>query len=221
VKRIGRHRPARVGVLTRCWLALGEPVEAERAASSAAAVADKLGITAATAMADWAAAAVAFEAGELDTAVDRAGAAAIGADEAGARVDSARARTLAGRALAAAGRRELALSELDGAARELGECAAERYRSEAEHELRRLGRRFGRRTRARDPRGEGVDTLTARELEVATLVVDRLTNPEIARELVLSEKTIESHMRNIFRKLGVSSRADVARALERAERLRA
>jgi DNA-binding NarL/FixJ family response regulator len=49
-------------------------------------------------------------------------------------------------------------------------------------------------------------------------VVDRQTNPEIARALFLSEKTIETHLRNVFRKLGVSSRADVARAVERDER---
>ena len=36
---------------------------------------------------------------------------------------------------------------------------------------------------------------------------------------MLSEKTVESHMRSIFRKLAVSSRADVARTLERAERV--
>ena len=45
-----------------------------------------------------------------------------------------------------------------------------------------------------------------------------VSNPEIAAELFLSLKTVESHMRNIFRKLAVSSRADVARAVERATR---
>ena len=126
-----------------------------------------------------------------------------------------RARS-AGRALAAAGEREAAAAELERAARALDSFGARRYREEAEHELRRLGRRFGRRTRAPRPDGEGVETLTPRELEVAELVVERRTNPEIARALVLSEKTIETHMRNIFRKLGVSSRADVARAVESA-----
>ena len=49
------------------------------------------------------------------------------------------------------------------------------------------------------------------------LVVDRRTNPQIADGLYLSPKTIETHLSNIFRKLGVSSRVEVARAVERAE----
>ncbi len=51
-------------------------------------------------------------------------------------------------------------------------------------------------------------------------MIDRRTNVEIATRLYVSEKTIESHMRNIFRKLDVSSRADVARTLEQADGLR-
>jgi DNA-binding CsgD family transcriptional regulator len=57
--------------------------------------------------------------------------------------------------------------------------------------------------------------LTGRELEVARLVVDRRTNPEIAAELFLSLKTVETHMRNIFRKLDAGSRVEVARIVER------
>jgi DNA-binding NarL/FixJ family response regulator len=52
-------------------------------------------------------------------------------------------------------------------------------------------------------------------LEIADLVTARKTNREIAAALFLSDKTIESHLRNIFVKLGVSSRVDVARAGER------
>ena len=48
-------------------------------------------------------------------------------------------------------------------------------------------------------------------------MVDRRTNPEIAAKLFPSSKTIETHMRNIFRKLDASSRVDVARPIERAE----
>ena len=63
----------------------------------------------------------------------------------------------------------------------------------------------------------GVDSLTERELELARLVVDRKTNPEIAAALFLSQKTVETHLRNIFRKLGVASRVELARAVERAD----
>jgi DNA-binding NarL/FixJ family response regulator len=60
-----------------------------------------------------------------------------------------------------------------------------------------------------------VAALTKRELEIAGLVTDRMTNREIAAALFLSDKTIESHLRNLFMKLGVSSRTEVARTIER------
>ncbi len=63
-----------------------------------------------------------------------------------------------------------------------------------------------------------VAALSERELQVARLIVDRRTNPEIAAELFLSTKTVESHVRNLFHKLGVRSRADVARVVEQADR---
>ena len=49
---------------------------------------------------------------------------------------------------------------------------------------------------------------------MARLVVDRRTNQEIADELFLSLKTVETHMRNMFRKLDVSSRVELARKVE-------
>jgi DNA-binding CsgD family transcriptional regulator len=63
--------------------------------------------------------------------------------------------------------------------------------------------------------GGGVGTLSAREREIAELVADRRTNKEIAAALYLSEKTVESHLRNVFMKLGVKSRVQAARAIER------
>ena len=74
-------------------------------------------------------------------------------------------------------------------------------------------------TGARRPVGDGslVGSLTERELQIARLVVDRRTNAEIAAELYLSTKTVETHLRNLFHKLGVSSRVEVARVVERAD----
>ena len=51
--------------------------------------------------------------------------------------------------------------------------------------------------------GAGVDALTDRERDVLGLVAQGLTNGAIARELVLSERTVEAHMRAIFQKLRI------------------
>ena len=52
--------------------------------------------------------------------------------------------------------------------------------------------------------------LTAREFEVARLVTDGLTNPEVAGALGLSPKTVSAHLEHIMAKLGVGRRAEVA-----------
>lgn len=52
--------------------------------------------------------------------------------------------------------------------------------------------------------------LTARELEVAKLVADGLTNQEIARRLSIAQRTAETHLENIRQKLGFRSRAQIA-----------
>jgi DNA-binding CsgD family transcriptional regulator len=53
------------------------------------------------------------------------------------------------------------------------------------------------------------DTLTAREREIATLVADGLSNRDIAKKLVITEGTVEVHVKHILGKLGFSSRAQV------------
>ena len=67
------------------------------------------------------------------------------------------------------------------------------------------------RAAAQEPaRRSGSDTLTAREREIATLVADGLGNRDIAEKLVISEGTVEVHVKHILGKLGFSSRTQVA-----------
>jgi ATP/maltotriose-dependent transcriptional regulator MalT len=206
-------------LLTRCWLGLGRLDEASRAAATAETCAKAFGLRLAAALADRAAAAVALESDDLDIATERALASASAADEVGVPVEAALSRTLAGRALARAGHPKRAATVLARAAEALHACGALGYRDQAEQELRQLGHRIHRRTRPGKAEGAGVELLTERELQIARLVVDRRTNPEIAAGLFLSKKTIESHMHNMFHKLGVSSRVELARAVEQADRM--
>jgi DNA-binding NarL/FixJ family response regulator len=55
------------------------------------------------------------------------------------------------------------------------------------------------------------DILTAREAEVLQLLQDGLSNAEIAQALSVGIETVRTHARNIYRKLGVSTRRDLAR----------
>lgn len=57
----------------------------------------------------------------------------------------------------------------------------------------------------------GVEDLTAREQEILQLVAAGKRNGEIADQLVVSVKTVEFHMHNLFEKLGVRSRAEAIR----------
>jgi DNA-binding NarL/FixJ family response regulator len=63
-------------------------------------------------------------------------------------------------------------------------------------------------------RGEGVDSLSAREIQVLQLVADGKSNKDIGDELGLSALTVKSHLARIARKLGTGDRAEmVATAL--------
>ena len=69
-----------------------------------------------------------------------------------------------------------------------------------------LGVRTWRRAAAGAP-------LTEREQEVAGLVAEGATNREIAKMLFLSPKTVERHVSNVFKKVGVRNRAELASRL--------
>jgi DNA-binding NarL/FixJ family response regulator len=63
----------------------------------------------------------------------------------------------------------------------------------------------------RRPSGEG--ELTPAERRVAELAADGLSNKEIARDLVVTVRTVEEHLKNVYAKLGVRSRTQLARRL--------
>ncbi len=211
----GSWRATYFELLTRCSLELGQLDKARAAAVKVREQADEQGLQLSGLMADRAGAAVALAEGRPDDAADLALSAVAQSEEIGARVHAATSGALAGRALAAAGRASEAIAQLVRAADEFDALGALRYRDQAEAQLRNLGHAVHRRTPRGTPGGFGVELLTGRELEVAGLVRDRRTNREIAEELFLSLKTVEAHMRNIFQKLDVSSRGEVAQLIGR------
>lgn len=213
----GSWRAYCLGMLTRGRLALDRQAEAVRTAASAKAWASAVQLPLAVAWADRAAAAVDLAAGNAADAAKQALDSAAVADKMGAPIEAAISRTLAGRALAQAGDRELAVAELQRAAEELSACGALRYRDHADQQLRKLGHYTRRRSNHEVIRGSGVESLSERELQVARLVVERKTNREIAAELFLSQKTVEAHLSHIFNKVGVASRVELARLVERAD----
>ncbi len=63
-----------------------------------------------------------------------------------------------------------------------------------------------------------LDLLTESERRVVVLVAEGLTNPQIATRLFVSPQTVKTHMKNVFRKLHISSRSELT-ALVVSERV--
>jgi predicted ATPase/DNA-binding CsgD family transcriptional regulator len=63
------------------------------------------------------------------------------------------------------------------------------------------------------PAGQPADALTARQLQIARLVAEGLSNRQIAERLIISKRTVDAHMEHIFAKLGVTSRVQIASRL--------
>jgi pimeloyl-ACP methyl ester carboxylesterase/DNA-binding CsgD family transcriptional regulator len=61
----------------------------------------------------------------------------------------------------------------------------------------------------------GWESLTEAELDVVRLVAEGMTNPEIARRLFVSPRTVQTHLGHVFTKLGLSNRAEVAAEMTR------
>ncbi|WP_198009004.1 helix-turn-helix transcriptional regulator, partial [Saccharomonospora saliphila] len=101
-------------------------------------------------------------------------------------------------------------------AHELGaRCGADRETARVQRRLRTLGAR-GRSTPATGA-ATGWASLTESELRVSRLVAEGLTNRATARRLFLSPHTVDTHLRHIFAKLGVSSRVELVRLALRHE----
>ncbi|MFE5300716.1 ATP-binding protein [Streptomyces sp. NPDC056632] len=89
---------------------------------------------------------------------------------------------------------------------------AQWYVARADARLRALGVRRGHRRAGPASRTKsGWDSLTPAEAKVALLVAKGLSNPQIAAELLLSPRTVQTHVSHILGKLGMRSRTDIAR----------
>ena len=114
----------------------------------------------------------------------------------------ARTQLCAGERLRRARRRGDARAQLTAAHAAFAAVGAERWAERAAHELRAAG---GRRTGP----SPGDAVLTAREADVCALVAAGATNREVAAKLYLSPRTVEHHLRTVYRKLGVRSRTEM------------
>ncbi|MBX6382777.1 MAG: AAA family ATPase [Microbispora sp.] len=150
-------------------------------------------------------------------------AAATAAEEAARLLRAGERRLDAGRALLAAGLaylgtpggRSSARERLRAAAEIFDTCGAHALKARTERELRRLGVRVGGGATTVSGEDAARFGLSPRELEVALLVAEGLTNQQVAERLFLSVRTVETHLSRIFAKLEVTSRVGVATALKR------
>lgn len=119
--------------------------------------------------------------------------------------DAARVRRQLARALAETGDRDEATRELRRAHEVFAHLGAERELDATREQLRELGARPPTRAAI-----QGVAGLTGREVEIVRLVAARRSNKEIGAALGISARTASTHLSNIFGKLGVESRGELA-----------
>jgi len=129
--------------------------------------------------------------------------------------DLARTRLVYGEWLRRRWRRRDAREQLRAAQEMFSASGFAAFAGRAEVELRATGERVGKRG------AEAHDRLTAQEAEVARLVADGNSNRQVAGLLFISENTVQYHLRKVFRKIGVSSRTQLARVvLDQARAIR-
>ncbi|MFE9296133.1 helix-turn-helix transcriptional regulator [Streptomyces niveus] len=111
-----------------------------------------------------------------------------------------RAHLLYGEWLRREGRRKDSREQLRAAHQLFSGAGLEAFAGRAADELRATGEKTG------SPSGDAYDQLTMQEVHIARLVATGATSNEVAARLFLSPRTVEAHLRNIFRKLGITSR---------------
>jgi DNA-binding NarL/FixJ family response regulator len=124
-----------------------------------------------------------------------------------ARLVRAEALAELGAALRRAGRRADARPPLREALELARRCGAAGLAKRAYDELSATGEKVRRYTPI------GVESLTASERRVAGFAADGLTNKDIAQALFVTTKTVEVHLSNVYRKLGIGSRSELPQAL--------
>ena len=127
------------------------------------------------------------------------------------RPELARAHLLYGEWLRREGRRADARAQLRAAHEEFTSMGMEAFAERSRRELLASGEKARKRT------VETRDQLTAHERQIAQLACDGLSNPEIGARLFLSPRTVEWHLRRVFRKLGIHRRRELATALTRSD----
>jgi DNA-binding CsgD family transcriptional regulator len=142
-----------------------------------------------------------------DSGIERLEQAVVHLQRSSARLEHALALLELGAARRRAGRRAEARKPLREALELARACGADAVAVRANDELVAAGARP-----RRDPT-ESRSNLTASELRVARMAAEGMTNREIAQALFLTENTIETHLRSVFRKLEIRSRSQLTRAL--------
>ncbi len=176
----------------------GELDEAGRVAAQIVELAERSGRARGAAEALRARAHVAAGRRRLDEAAELARSAVDAYEQIGLPIERARTLVLAGSIARRARRRAEARALLEQAHGELVRCGALGLLPRVEAELERLGDR------------SDADALTNTERKIADLVAAGMTNAEAAAQLYVSARTVEAHLTQIYRKLGVRSRSELA-----------
>jgi DNA-binding CsgD family transcriptional regulator len=193
--------PTGASWLVRTALAAGDPQRARTVALTAADIARS------SPELDVAAASAAHAGGLLNRDAGRLEQAASGHRDPWARASAAEDL---GTLLAATGSRRDAITRLGHAADGYEASGAARDAARARKRLRRLGVRRRHWTAENKP-DTGWPSLTATECTVAELVSQGSTNQQAADQMFVSMHTVAFHLRQIFRKLGISSRVELTR----------